>query len=134
MPYDNILENVFDPNFIQNKYLKDQELHYWHFFLMRLLAQFQYLQKTRTKEEWYIKLIKKMMNKDIFRELWQKASLTKEKDVIGNFGFHSIIAEKDNTQRNNFYFFVLPVLKDPRFQVNFFMPAGSTKINGLPSL
>ena len=117
-----ILENLFDSNFPQNKYLKGEEREQWHKYLVKLIAQYQYIQKTRTKEKWYIKHIKRMMNNDLFKELWQKAQLTKEMDIVGNFGRKSIITPGDK-QRTNYYFFVLPILKDPRFQIELFMPS-----------
>lgn len=121
--HEHILENLFDLNYPQNKYLKGNELQKWHEYLTKLLAQFQYLQKTRTKEKWYIDLIKKLMGNSLFRELWPKALLTKEMELIGNFGYKTVILTTNKQERQNYYFFVMPVIKDSRFQVELYMPA-----------
>ncbi len=121
--YEYILENLFDQNFPQNKYLKGDEFKQWQNELIRVVAHYQYQQKTRTKEDWYTKHIKKMMNNSLFKQIWQKALVTKNIDIIDNFGYQSVVISKDKTKRYNYYFFILPLFKDPRFDVELYMPA-----------
>lgn len=118
---ENILEVLFDPDFGQNKYLKGSDKEEWYKYLVRLMAQFQYRQRSRTKQSWYIRLIRRMMSNEWFRDIWQKALLSGEMDVIGNFGRKAVVTGTKQTPIN-YYFFVLPVLEDPRFEIELFLP------------
>jgi transcriptional regulator with XRE-family HTH domain len=119
----NMLEILFDENYVLNKYLKGKELSEWHDFLIQMLTQFIYIQRSRTKDNWYISLIRKMMNNNLFKELWQKAQFTKKIGVIKDFGYKRLIHPNDNSKILEFYFFLESLMKDPRFQIELHVPA-----------
>ncbi|KKP59860.1 MAG: hypothetical protein UR52_C0002G0088 [Candidatus Gottesmanbacteria bacterium GW2011_GWA1_34_13] len=119
----NLLEIVFDEDYMLNKEIKNKELVDWHIVLENMLIQFISSQKTRTKEDWYISLIKKMMSNKLFRELWQKAQLFKEVGIVRNFGLKKLLHPDDNNKRLEFTFFIEPLMIDPRFQIELHVPA-----------
>jgi transcriptional regulator with XRE-family HTH domain len=105
----NLLELIFSPD-IQN-IQNDALLH------LRLLAQFQYAQSTRTKERWYLDLIQRLMQNDYFRQLWLKAQKYQPETYdISQFATKSL---KDF----HFYACIMPVYNDPRFMVEYYFPA-----------
>ena len=119
----NLLEIVFNPNFTQNKDLRGADVNIWHEFLLAFLLRYRYAQRTRTKEKWYIDLIQKMMENELFRSTWLKTQNTKPLSVY-NFGTVSpIINPKDKNSRLSIYFSMVPLLKDPRFELDFDTPA-----------
>lgn len=117
------LEMVFDPNFIQNKYLKGKELVKWQEFLLKKLILFKYAQKTRTRENWYLEFIKKMMANDLFRDLWPKAQLPKEGESLSTYERKSLVNSKNINKRFEFHIFKDTLLQDPRFEIDFHLPA-----------
>jgi transcriptional regulator with XRE-family HTH domain len=105
----NLLELIFSPDIknIQN----DALLH------IRLLAQFQHSQSTRTKERWYLDLVQRMMQNDYFRTLWLKAQKYQPENYdISQFATKSL---------KNFHFYacIMPVYNDSRFMVEYYFPA-----------
>ncbi len=121
--YLNRLEIIFDPDFMQNKYLKGTDLEIWHSFLTKLLFQFQYLQKSRTKEDWFINLIKRMMNNDLFKTIWQRVQFSQDDSIIQNYGRKKLVHPKDHTKRLDLHIFLEPLMKDPRFYMDLQLPA-----------
>ncbi|HSX39891.1 MAG TPA: hypothetical protein VLI92_04865, partial [Candidatus Saccharimonadales bacterium] len=86
-------------------------------FYINMLVDFQLSQSGRTKERWYKDLIKRMLENDTFRELWSNLNTyNSEKYQIDGFAIKSMHGLK-------FYFFVLPVITDPRFFVEYYVPA-----------
>jgi len=119
----NLLEIVFDPNFTQNANLKGEEINKWHKFLLTFVLRYRYAQRTRTKEKWYTELIQRLMNNELFRTIWLKTQKTQPLSVY-NFGAVTpIINPKDTNKRLSIYFSMVPLLKDPRFELDFDTPA-----------
>ncbi|MDA1317158.1 MAG: helix-turn-helix transcriptional regulator [bacterium] len=122
----NLLEIVFNPNFTQNKDLRGADIIIWHEFLLAFLLRYRYAQRTRTKEKWYIDLIQRLMENELFRSTWLKTQKTKPLSVY-NFGTVSpIINPKNSNSRLKIYFSMVPLLKDPRFELDFDTPADIT--------
>lgn len=105
----NIMEIIFTPGFTGEQ--GDEK------FYIRILAQFQYDQRTRTGEKWYLDLVRRMMNFDTFRKLWpivgQQTSF--EYDVL-NFTAKKL-------KGLSFLDFVMPVFNDSRYFVEYYTPA-----------
>lgn len=118
-----ILELVFDPHFILNHPKNESEKKKRHEFLVRMLSHFQHAQKTRTREKWYQNLIKRMMNNELFKELWSKSqNYTSVIYDVANYSPKFGIPAKEG-KILNLYMFIVPVLKDPRFTIEFHTPA-----------
>ena len=117
----NILEVIFHPN---NHYLKGMKLTQLHNFLMTIILQFKSIQRTRTKGTWYINLIRKMMNDDLFRRLWKESDKVQEEEKpIDIYERLSVIHNGNAIEPLNFHFFSLPLLKDRRFYIEYYIPA-----------
>lgn len=97
---------------------------YWGEFLKMLIINFKYEQRHRTKEKWYIVHIKELMKNDLFREIWVETDIRdKLEGVIGKFiPTTSVFLGQDKDNLLNFYLFSTPVLKDPRFEIQFLVP------------
>ncbi|MDP4011453.1 MAG: hypothetical protein Q8P72_04470 [Candidatus Roizmanbacteria bacterium] len=125
----NLLEIVFDPDFKLNKDSllegKIENVDKRKRFLIEMLKAFKYYQRSRTKEGWYIRLIKKMLDNELFRELWIKSSYEK----IINTQFLPPFIRKTTLDSNNArkqlstYMFITPFLEDPRFEIELYTPA-----------
>ncbi len=122
----NRLEVLFDDDFVQNKFLRGSDLQNWHDFLTNLLAQYRSLQKNRTKENWYILLIKKMLSNKLFRTLWQRVQFTEEKGIIQNYGRKKVVHPDDRSKRLEFHVFLEPLMRDSRFYIDLQLPADET--------
>lgn len=121
--YPNVLELVFSLETYLNNLYTSEELENWHNWLEELLIHFRKAQRNRTKEDWYIKLIKKQMNNDLFRKLWGKTIGMNLKNFTTDHGLKTFIHPQDITKRLRFYFFIVPVVKDPRFDIELHVPA-----------
>jgi transcriptional regulator with XRE-family HTH domain len=119
----NILEILFDENYILNKYLKNKESDEWHIFLIYMLSQFKLIQKSRMKDLWYVSLLKKMMNNDLFKNSWQKAQFIPNSGIMKDFGLKKLINPDYKSKRLEFFFFLEPLIIDPRFQIELHIPA-----------
>ena len=96
----------------------------WRAFLKTVILNFKYEQRHRTKEKWYIEHVRELMKNDIFRELWVETHYRQKLEgIIGKFGQTSLECPEDNKKIINFNLFMLPVLKDPRFEVQIMMPS-----------
>ncbi len=121
-----ILEVVFNPE-IMKLYVKDKQFakQWYHLFYIAILT-FKYDQRYHTKERWYIDHIKRLMTIDEFRNIWKE---TENKDayngIVGNTGIKIISCPEDARQNLAFNFFIMPILKDTRFQTELFVPADS---------
>jgi transcriptional regulator with XRE-family HTH domain len=119
----NVLEILFHPKLMQDFNLKEEELHYWKEYLSQIITHFNYSQRLRTKEKFYINLIQKLMANKLFVELWQKAQTMEINDIATNYGIKRFINPKKKNSSLNFRFFVVPMYKDPRFDIEFHVPA-----------
>lgn len=118
-----VIEILFNPNLKQHKLLKGQELVRWHTFLTLIIVQFNYEQRIRAKEKWYISHIKEMLKNDLFRKLWTESQTVPHPEIIvGKFATKTIAHPKNPHQVLNFYLFVIPILDDPRFEMEFLVP------------
>jgi transcriptional regulator with XRE-family HTH domain len=117
------LELVFDPSFIQNKYLKDKkEKELWNKVLLGKLIRFKLLHKARTSEKWYQDLLSKMMHNKLFVSLWKKAQFMPEKQDIANYERKLLVDSKNTKKRFDFHIFRSPLLQDIRFEINYHIP------------
>jgi transcriptional regulator with XRE-family HTH domain len=119
-----VLELLFHPDFKQNQLLKTPEAENWKHFLQIALFNFKYEQRNRTKEKWYIDHIKSLMNNDLFRELWVKTGIKDDLNgILGKFVPKNIIHPDPNKNSLlHFYRFSVPILRDPRFEIELLMP------------
>jgi transcriptional regulator with XRE-family HTH domain len=98
-------------------------------FLKSVLVNFKYEQRHRTKEKWFIEHIKKLMDNDTFRELWVVTDAKYKLDgIVGKYVIKCLPAA-NNSQLLKFFLFVVPVLKDPRFEVELLVPADLDTFN-----
>ena len=123
-----IIEIVFQNNFVNNLDLKGKELEEWRHWLIELLVHFRNAQQNRTKEKWYIDLISKMMDNPLFQEIWKK-SQSHEMFKLAKHGTKVLIHPKDSKKRLRLYFYVVPLLNDPRFELELCSPADKETYN-----
>ncbi|HCS78271.1 TPA: hypothetical protein DIV55_00840 [Patescibacteria group bacterium] len=114
---------VFDPDFFQNKYLKDEdEVNAWHKLLLGKLIRFRYLNRERTGERWYQELISRMMKNKLFANLWQKAHLTLVETGMINYERKKLVDWQNIDKRFDFHIFRSQLLQDARFEINYHIP------------
>lgn len=118
-----IFELMFDPNIAENKYLRGKELEVWHTNLLRLLIHFKNIQRSILRDKWYLGVLKKLMNIDLFRELWKKSQSAEVNFVTTRYGKKIFVRPDNQRKRLLFNFFMVPLHKDPRFEIEFFTPA-----------
>jgi hypothetical protein len=120
--FPNMIEIMFDPNFILNRSTEANKIDERNQFLLRILHHFQYAQRNRSREKWYQELVKRMMSNDMFRKLWPIAQRDNgyHSDII-NFAKKSLTTE--NGQVLDFYIFLVPLYADPRFMLELHIPA-----------
>lgn len=119
----NVLEIIFSPDFPPNKNQAEENKKQWYAFQTKVLVQFQYAQRTRTKEKFYTELVGRMMKNPLFRELWLQAQQLTTQDIATNYGEKVFINPKNPKQVLRFTFFVVPMFKNPRFDIEFHVPA-----------
>lgn len=125
----NLLEIVFDPDFKLNKDCllegKKENVDKRKRFLIEMLKAFKYYQRSRTKEGWYIRLIKKMLDNELFRELWIKSSYEKiiNAQFLPPFIRKTTLDSNDVQKQLSTYMFITPFLEDPRFEIELYTPA-----------
>lgn len=119
-----LAEVIFDPDFSQNKDLKGEDVKIWREYLLGFVFRYQRAQRTRTKQKWYIDLMKRLMSVPLFREIWKEVQNSKIRKEVINFDMvRSIVDPSDSSKRLSFYFTIVPLIKDPRFEVEFEIPA-----------
>lgn len=118
-----ILDILFDPTFRQNKLLEGSGAENWQKFLKMAILNFKYEQRHRTKEKWYIDHVRGLMKNDLFRELWVSTDIRdKLKGVVGKFTPKDVLHPTDDNRILRFFRFSAPVLKDPRFEIDYLIP------------
>lgn len=120
-----ILDVIFHPEFILNKFKNKEEEKKRRNFLISALANYKRFNRTRTNEDWYIGQIRRLMPIPIFKELWQELSVnnTEISISLGNFGYKSILNHNFSGKYLNFYYFIEPIIKDPRIFIEINIPA-----------
>lgn len=119
-----ILEIFFHPDFVQNSKMESKNQELWKQFLKYLILQFRYEQSNRTQERWYKDHIKNMMKNDLFKRLWiESQNMTMQDALVGKFAINNIPHPKNPNKLLNFYLFVVPVLEDPRFEIQMLVPS-----------
>ena len=64
------------------------------------------------------------MKDDLFRKLWVETDIRSGlKGGVGKFSPMTIIAPDDNSRLLSYYLFIVPVLRDPRFEIELFVPS-----------
>lgn len=122
--YPRIIENIFDQNSPFSNHNSSKVSQDEIDFFKRVVLIFQYKQKNRINERWYQDLLKKMMNNDLFRKIWLEVQQNPSPDIdvtrCGNkINLHNISTDEQDLKM---YFFVSPVFKDPRFEIEFYIP------------
>jgi hypothetical protein len=112
-----IPELTMDPRFIMNRDLNEERRQ----FLLRMLAHFKHDLRGYTKEKWYQDFVHRMMKNELFRSLWPEVNMSNIGQTdLGNFGVKNAPSSNGTL---NFYFFIVPLFKDPRFQIEFYIPS-----------
>jgi hypothetical protein len=119
----NVLEIIFNPNFPLNKSGSQEDQAGWHAFLEYVVVQFQHAHRGRTREKFYTDLLGKMMTNPLFRDIWLKSQGAKIQGVAKNYGIKVFMNPKNPKKKLTFNFFIVPVLTDPRFDIEFHTPA-----------
>lgn len=92
-------------------------------FLRNIITEFKYEHRHRTKEKWYIDHIKKLMDNELFRQLWMETGMKRDENtILGKYSLKHFVNPKDTSKLLNFYIFIVPVLRDPRFEVELHVP------------
>jgi len=119
-----ILDQIFLLPIENYKILEDKNPKKFHAFLRTVVSQFKYEHSHRTNEKWYIEHIKKLMDSKLFREIWSTINIKfTGNDVVNKFAIEIIVNPEDSRKLLNFYLFVVPVIKDPRFEIELMVPA-----------
>ncbi len=116
-----VFEEVFKSSYSLNKAETADKIEERKQYLIRVLTHFQYEQRMRTREKWYQDLVRRMMDNELFRELWPRAQrqMSNKPDVL-NFGYKEVKSDIETLLK--FYFFSVPVFRDPRFSVELYVP------------
>lgn len=120
MPH--MLEVLFDEKNVQMKSRDAHGIEEWHSFLLWTLIQFKHAQKSRTREKWFTLLIGKLMNIDLFRTLWSKANVRDEQGKKSYYTREVDVFSGEERKKLRFNLFILPLYKDPRFEIEFYTP------------
>lgn len=93
-------------------------------FLTEIIAQFLEDNRNRSHQKWYIDLMKKMMQVQKFREIYQNALKAPKNKLVLEYAyvevFHRLLS-KDH--RLKFHMFNAPLLSDRRVFIEFLVPA-----------
>lgn len=91
--------------------------------LKTIIAEFKYEHRHRTKEKWYIDHVKKLIDNELFRSLWIEVQAKPDRGVIlAKYTKKHFVHPGDTSKMLNFYIFIVPVLEDPRFEVELHVP------------
>lgn len=121
----NLLELAFSTHLFINHAETEEEKEARDHFLLVLTVHFIDSHRTRTRERWYLDLMKKMMNNKLFRELWKEAlsHLEGTTDFM-NFGDKSLfINEKGKKKRLSLNFFDVPLFHNHCYWVEYYVPS-----------
>lgn len=119
-----IFEIEYDPKLAQNEKLKGKYKKEWREALLQWLIQFIHVEKGRTKEKWYVEMVKKMMNNSLFRETWDKAQLAKPGAELTYFyNLFPVVHPEDSKKVLYFKSFNISSIIDPRIDIEFQVPA-----------
>ncbi len=116
------LDIVFDPEFVNNKYLKGADTALWHANLLRFVMHFRTHHRSVVHERWYRDLIERLMRRQLFRMVWQQANETSNIPMMTRYGVKTFY-DKRHDRRIRFNIFVVPFAHDPRFEIEFYSPA-----------
>lgn len=117
------LDIVFDPEFVNNKYLEGKDLDMWHANLLRFVMHFRMHHRNVVHERWYRELIERLMKRELFRKVWQQANEASNIPMMTRHGVKTFY-DKRHDRRILFNIFVVPIAHDPRFEIEFYSPAG----------
>ena len=121
-----IHEIVFEADYILNKNLTKEERDERNAFNLRMLIHYQYSQRAWIREKWFLDFLEKMIKNDYFRVLWSRAktvNLGNNKIDLANYSTKYMIHPDNSEKKLSLYFFITPVLQDPRFSIEFHVPA-----------
>lgn len=120
----NVFELNFNENYSQNKYSKDNESKGIENELVQSLTQYRIDQKSRNAEENVNNLIKKLLPNKHFRATWEKTQSANQEKMIDNYTFADyVIPARGQKARLSFHLFNVPLLNDPRINIEFHTPA-----------
>jgi len=123
------LEFVFNPEFPQNKYLTDEkEIAVWRNLQLEKLVRFRLAHQGNTSERWYQDIIQRLMKFPLFVEMWKKVHKQSEEKGIANYEYKNLVDPEHTEQRLAFHILRSPLLQDPRFLMNYHIPANRETI------
>lgn len=118
-----ILEVQFGPISNNLKFLPENEQKNWKKMIKYLLSHYKNAQQGRIKEKWYIDHLKSLMQNKKFRDLWKETNLDQTKSIVTKYGRKSFpIFLKNKIEKLNLDYFVVPLIRDPRFEIEFHTP------------
>ncbi len=119
-----VLEIIFNNKFLANKYFKGEELREWKLWLNKVIINYRFSNQSRNKESWYIERLRNLMKNKLFLEIWSNLDYNSISDVVvTKHGTKFFINPEDNRKRFKMHFFIVPLLEDPRFEIEYYTPA-----------
>ncbi|MCR4326514.1 MAG: helix-turn-helix domain-containing protein, partial [Candidatus Roizmanbacteria bacterium] len=92
-------------------------------YLTYILFRFRVQQQRRTREKWYIDLVQKLMDNELFREIWQKTERMDEQLLGGDYSLRKVPNKQTPQGFLTHHFFATQLIFDPRFYTGWFVPA-----------
>ncbi len=117
-----VIEFVFDKNYIANKDLNKKEEKQRHQWLHNLLIHYKSMLQSCTKEDWYINRLKHLMKNKLFAKYWPTAKIDNCDILVTKHGSKILVHPEDTQKRIKLDFFIVPLIKDPRFEIEFYVP------------
>ncbi|HRN69714.1 MAG TPA: helix-turn-helix transcriptional regulator [Candidatus Woesebacteria bacterium] len=119
-----VLDLIFHPQFIANKFFKGQELIEWKNSLNKIIVNYKFAHHSRTKEKWYLERLRRLMKNKLFVESWSQLNYLNIRDIIvTKHGIKTVIYPDDIHKRMKMNFFIVPLLEDSRFEIEYYTPA-----------
>jgi|GEM_PF-1308955 len=122
-----IIELQFDKEMSVYSKLNQTEQRRFRKDLIQMLIQFQLVNHLHRGEYWYKNLISKMKKNNLFAEMWKK-SLDTTTDKIIKEGT-KFFPTKDSDFRLKLRFILVPLIEDPRFEIEFHFPIDDSSSN-----
>ncbi len=119
-----VLEIIFNNEFLANKYFKGEELKEWKLWLSKVIINYRFSNQSRNKELWYIEKLHNLMKNKLFLEIWSTLDYNSISDVVvTKHGTKFFINPEDKNKRFKMNFFIVPLLEDPRFEIEYYTPS-----------
>src|SRR5690606_15967001 len=108
-----------------NKFVNSEHKNGAEKELIQSLTQYRAEQKSLNADENVNTLIKKLLQKKTFREVWEKTQNIDHEKMIDNYTFADYVIPARNKTKGplKFHLFNVPLLDDPRISIEFHSPA-----------